>query len=82
MGYAQDADQIVFINKVKKALYKQKPIANRVSETDFIHQYQCSIVVNNNVFICKFSVPTSDMGETVFTNGMHAQLLIRYLDIL
>lgn len=33
-------------------------------------------------FTCNFSVPTADMGETVFINSMPAQLLIRYLDIL
>lgn len=33
MGYAQDADQIVFTNEVKKALYRQKPIARVVHTT-------------------------------------------------
>lgn len=82
MSYAQDADRIVFSNEVKKALYKQKPIANLVSEHPYILQYQCDVTVNDKPFVCNFSVPVSDMGDTTFTNSMPAQLLICYLDIL
>lgn len=82
MSYAQDADRIVFTNEVKKALYRQKPIATRVNVTNHIHQYQCDVEVNGKIFTCNFSVPTADMGDAMFINGMHAQLLIRYLDIL
>jgi hypothetical protein len=72
----------VFINEVKKALYKQKKLAHRVSQSNFVWQYQCDVEVNGHPFTCNFSVPTSDMGETEFTDSIQAQLLIRYLDIL
>lgn len=82
MGYAQDAEQIVFINEVKKALYKQKPLAHRVAIGNYRWDYQCDVTVNGNPFTCNFSIPTSDMGKTEFTDSIQAQLLIRYLDIL
>lgn len=82
MSYAQDAEQIVFINEVKKSLYKQKHLARLVSQSNYIWQYQCDIEVDGNPFTCNFSVPVSDMGETTFTDSIQAQLLIRYLDIL
>lgn len=82
MSYAQDADRIMFINEVKKALYKQKLPANLVSKHAYIWQYQSFISVNDKPFVCNFSVPVSDMGDAVFTNSIPAQLLIRYLDIL
>lgn len=83
MGYAQDADQIVLINEIKKALYKKKPLAHRFFTGKFQHQYRCIITTNDDrEFQVKFTVPVSDMGETEFTDSLPAQLLIRYLDIL
>ena len=83
MGYAQDADQIVLINQIKKELYKQKPLAHRFFMGKYQHQYRCFIDVGEiKQFKIVFTVPISDMGETPFTDSMPAQLLIRYLDIL
>lgn len=84
MGYAQDADQIVLINEIKKALYKQKPLAHRFFTGKFQHQYsaQVELIEGCSKFKCVFTVPVSDMGETEFTDSLPAQLLIRYLDIL
>lgn len=82
MGYAQDADQIVLINTIKKELYKQKPLAHRFYMGQYQYQYRCFVELQNQQFNCIFTVPISDMGETTFTDSIPSQLLIRYLDIL
>lgn len=83
MGYAQDADNILLTNEIKKALYKKKPLAHRKYIGDYVHKYECVITTEaDREFIVKFTVPVADMGETTFTDSIHAQLLIRYLDIL
>lgn len=82
MGYAQDADNILLTNEIKKALYKQKPLAHRIAIGSFRHEYECVVDLTSRKFTCRFSVPISDMGETEFTDSIPAQLLIRYLDIL
>lgn len=81
MSYAQDADRIIFQNEVKKALYKQKPLAHIVNQTNHIWSYQCDVIVGGRAFTCNFSVRVDEMGEATFIRDMSAQLLIRWLDI-
>lgn len=70
-------------NEIKKALYKEKPLAwsnaeliktatgERVSKA-----YKCTTSLGDHYF----EVPFSEMGETTFEDEMPAQLLIRWLN--
>lgn len=83
MGYAQDADNILLTNEIKKYLYKNKRFAHRFYVGKYQHQYQCFADIGNlRDLRIIFTVPVADMGETEFTDSIPAQLLIRYLDIL
>lgn len=66
------------LNEIKKALYKEKPIAIRNKEqVDIdIYVYCCMLSDKKHVI---FEVPRSEMGETVFEQKIEAQLLIRWI---
>jgi len=63
-------------NEIKKALYKQKPIANRLHIIDKVHCYKTYLANGTAV---AFEVPESDMGEAKFESQMDAKLLIRWM---
>ena len=70
-------------NEIKKALYRLKPSANRVDITktkdgETLHLYKSYIEPGDEGRIY-FSVPESEMGETIFKDIEPAQLLIRWL---
>jgi hypothetical protein len=67
----------MILNEIKKALYKEKPLANRYQGT--IDQAYYRSRLNNGETIW-FKVPIADMGDTAyFKPVMPAQLLIRYI---
>lgn len=63
------------LNEIKKALYKEKPVAQRLligtKETTYCTR------LNNDVII-GFAVPADEITES-FTEKMSAQLLIRWI---
>jgi len=68
---------------IKKALYKEKPIAKFVrTKTEGVIRavshwvYSAKLNDGNEVL---FEVPTKEMGEAGFSQDMPAQLLIRWL---
>lgn len=63
-------------NEIKKALYREKPQATLSKIVDDIYYYEAKLNNRDSVY---FAVPTSDMGEKLFDNKIHAQLLIRWL---
>ncbi len=63
------------LNEIKKALYKQKPIANLWGVSGHANYYETSIGDHK----VKFRVPISEMGDTKFEDQMPAQLLIRWI---
>jgi hypothetical protein len=80
------------LNEIKKALYKQKPLAkfeHCMKDARGLHLlYSCEIIDETDsryepyfaaVKTLFFRVPVEDIQDAVFDAGMHAQLLIRYL---
>lgn len=69
-------------NEIKKALYKEKPIAIRAfivpdkTTGEIFHHYRTKLKDGTQV---KFKVPTHDMGNFVFDYKMASQLLIRWM---
>ena len=65
-------------NEIKKALYKNKPIAylkaSESSEDKYVYYAQ---LLNSEVV--RFDIPLTDMGNEKFTVTMPAQLLIRWI---
>lgn len=71
------------INEIKKALYKLKPIAERVDRTttkegETYHLYKTYISPGGEGRLY-FNIPESEMGEKIFQDLVPAQLLIRWL---
>ena len=67
-------------NDIKKALYKQKPMA----KLEFIRvgvAYYSTIVINEEGedFKVSFQVPVDDMGDADYFPEMDAKLLNRYI---
>ncbi len=63
-------------NKIKKALYKEKPTAVKIAQPKnerFLYEAETSLGK------VRFDVPINEMGETFFEREMPAQLLIRWL---
>ena len=72
------------INEIKKALYKQKPIAKLLVRKNGVAYYD-AVILEQEEPILKyktlfFDVPESDMGDAEFTEEMDAKLLIRWLN--
>jgi hypothetical protein len=62
--------------EIKKALYREKPMATRYNKTVTNYYYVANLKSGFKVY---FTVPTKDMGELPFGETEQAQLLIRYL---
>lgn len=65
------------INDVKKALYKEKPIAKFDNVTKSGIMYYT--VLKENLRTVLFIVPLTDIGDGIFNDEMEGQLLIRYI---
>lgn len=65
-------------NEIKKALYKEKPVAKRILNTgaEKDHYLYNTQINSEDVW---FKVPYGDMGATCFEEEMPAQLLIRWI---
>lgn len=63
-------------NEIKKALYKEKPIAESAIEDLNDKHYSATLEDGTSI---NFDVPSFEMGETEFTDQMPAQLLIRWM---
>jgi len=66
--------------EIKKALYKQKPIADLIhKEEDYIY-YECSLDCGTVIY---FKIPKEETvdadGNYIFSESEPAQLLIRWL---
>lgn len=64
------------IDEIKKALYKEKPIAIR-SYTNLKFYGYTAILKDQTVV--KFIIPISEMGDLRFGNTEQSQLLIRWI---
>jgi len=64
------------LNEIKKALYKEKPLAKVITETNEHKGYVCGLENGATVY---FHVPLSEMGENEFDDEISAQLLIRWI---
>jgi hypothetical protein len=64
------------INEIKKALYREKPMAELVS-VGFGRAYYTTQLENGEEV--KFEVPVDDMGDTMFHLEMEAHLLNRWI---
>jgi hypothetical protein len=63
-------------NDIKKALYKEKPLATLLHIRKGSAYYFTSLADGTRV---DFEVPVNDMGDTDYLNHMDAKLLIRYI---
>ena len=75
-------------SEIKKALYKQKPIARRLGlkkeglpeELKDVAVYLATIVIGSGKgVLVEFRIPFDEMNSGNFTAEMPAQLLIRWL---
>ena len=64
------------IQEIKKALYKEKPVAICFAENEIAKYYRCEL---KDYGKHEFHVPWSDMGDKPFEDELPAQLLIRWL---
>ena len=72
------------INEIKKALYREKPIAKKTAQIMglvdppiMLHaEYKCKLKDGTTVI---FAVPRKEMGEKPFDDEVPAQLLIRWM---
>ncbi len=68
------------LNDVKKALYKQKPMAKLLYVRKGDVLYQCTLTNNEDEFEnIHFNIPVSDMGDSDFLPEMEAKLLARWI---
>ena len=68
------------LNRIKKALYKEKPVARR--QLDYAKNIWAYAVKLADETWVHFAVPADDMGGGAgFNNEMPAQLLIRWIVI-
>lgn len=67
-------------NEIKKALYREKPIAGRCGSNNENHEYNYSCYIKSLDYRPVFIVPIADMGNVeLFKDKMPAQELIRWL---
>ena len=64
-------------NEIKKALYKEKPIA----KFQMIRMGSAYYKTETSLGDVNFVIPTNDMGEADFLPEMDAKLLIRWIEI-
>lgn len=68
------------IGKIKKALYKEKPIARQPTiDTDSLKDYVLYAAILADGTHVAFEIPNSEYSPDVFGDEMPAQLLIRWL---
>lgn len=65
-------------NEIKKALYRQKPLASFTKIKDGCAFYLANIVEKDALI---FKIPVVDMGDAEFLLLMDAKLLIRWLQV-
>lgn len=65
------------INDIKKALYKENPVAVLIHINKGIVYYETSL---QSAQVIYFAVPVSDMGDASYYPEMEAKLLIRYIN--
>ena len=63
-------------NELKKALYKQNPIAGLVFIRKGTAYYRCNL---EDGTLVQFEIPISDMGDSDFHNEMDSKYLIRWI---
>lgn len=65
-------------NDIKKALYKQNPMAHfvRVGKGGIMYT---SIIEDSGPQLLTFLIPLGDMGDAIFNDTEDAKLLIRWL---
>lgn len=82
MGYDYDADKNILQNNIKKALYREKPIAHCIYHGHHAYQYYCYLkTLFDEPYKVNFTIPTQEMGDTLFINEMQAQLLIHWIEL-
>lgn len=64
------------LTEIKKALYKEKPMAEFICAKKERLFY--GTILQDN-FTILFEIPFSDIGDATFVSQMSAQLLIRYI---
>lgn len=64
------------INEIKKALYKEKPIAVNNYKDEVSYGYETTLKDGTLIY---FKVPLSEMGEKLFSDQESSQLLIRWI---
>lgn len=69
-------------NEIKKALYKQKPVANFKMVRNSVAHYE-SVIQDEQAepgpITVNFEIPVSDMGDADLLPVMDGKLLIRYI---
>lgn len=69
-------------NEIKKALYKQKPVANFKMVRNSVAYYE-SVIQDEQAepvpYTVNFAIPVSDMGDADLLPEMDGKLLIRYI---
>lgn len=70
-------------NEIKKALYKQKPLAVKDFERGEFTSYSTEVVIDGSEEIIQFKIPKEELldgdGNHIFGEEEPAQLLIRWL---
>jgi hypothetical protein len=67
------------LNEIKKAIYKQNPVANFNRVFKGTAHYSASIESEDVNAELRFEIPVSDMGDASFLSKMEAKFLIRWL---
>ena len=66
-------------NEVKKALYKQKPIAEFTCIVGTTLYYKTKVEIDDKTITVDFSIPVEEIGDAVFYKEMYGQFLNRYI---
>jgi hypothetical protein len=68
-------------NEIKKALYKQKPIAKFNCIIGTTLYYKTTIINEEKSILIDFAIPVEEIGDAVFQAEMDGKLLNRYIVI-
>jgi hypothetical protein len=69
-------------NELKKALYKQNPMATFQNIKNGVAYYNTYVRIGEPIlenYQIKFEIPVNDMGEANFEREMEAKYLIRWI---
>ena len=66
-------------NEVKKALYKQNPMAMFNYIKQGVAYYKTIVDIGDYEHQITFEIPVNDMGEAKFEQEMEAKFLIRWI---